>query len=479
MSKTFTPHTYQERMVEWLYDRRRSAVWAPMGGGKTGTSLFALETVALAHDPFPALVLAPLRVANSTWPAEVTKWANFAHLRVSPISARRDPTKSATAKERLAALNTPADVYTLPYDGLAWLREALDGRWPFRTVVADELTRLKGFRLRQGTARAQALAKMMSFSNEERFIGLTGTPAPNGVKDLWGQMYFIDRGERLGRSFSAFEMRWFTKGYDGYSLVPRDGAQEEIQALLKDICLTVDGLPVDEPIENVISVDLPPKAREQYRQMEREAFLALEREGVGRAGAALASGAPVEIEAVNAAVKINKCVQIANGFVFHEGGKEYEVLHDAKLEALESVVEEANGMPVLASYTFVPVQELVRRRFRQARLLDADPDTIRQWNAGRIGLLLAHPQSAGHGLNLQDGGNILADVGATWNLEHDAQIIERIGPLRQKQSGYDRPVFRHRIVAKDTFEDRVILPRMKSKQSVQEALLAAMRETKR
>lgn len=459
MTATFKPHDYQREALEHLYQTRRAALWMPMGGGKTVTTLTALEALSTVEEVYPALVLAPLRVARSTWPAEVEKWEHLAHLRVSPICG--------TEKQRQRALAQDADIYTMNYDNLTWLQDTLGEEWPFKTVVADEFTRLKSFRLRQGGSRARALGRV-AHTHVNRFIGLTGTPAPNGVKDLWGQIWFLDKGERLGHSFSAFEMRWFRKGHDGYSLVPYDHSQSEIEERLRDICLTVRGLQVDEPIEHVIYVDLPPAARKLYDSMEREMFAALEVEGVGA----------VSVEASNAATRVNKCRQIANGFLFTEEGA-WEVVHDEKIKAMESVVEEANGMPVLTSYTYVPDRERLRKHFRQSRVLDADPDTIKQWNAGRVPILLAHPASAGHGLNLQEGGNILVDFGIDWNLEHDMQIIERIGPLRQKQAGLDRPVFRYRIVARNTIEEWGVLPRLQTKRSVQEILIDAMQRRKK
>jgi SNF2 family DNA or RNA helicase len=320
------------------------------------------------------------------------------------------------------------------------------------------LTRLKSFRIRQGSKRAGALGRV-AHSKVTRFIGLTGTPGANGLKDLWGQTWFLDRGERLGRTFSAFQDRWFRTGYDGFSMSPMAHAQGEIEAALKDICLTVSGLPVDEPIFNSIEVDLPPAARGLYEDMERDAFAEIAEHG---------------IEAVNPAVKMSKCLQMANGALYVDDSGAWEEIHDAKLEALESVVEEANGACVLVAYNFKSDLARLRKRFPQAWVLDADPQTIVEWNAGKIPLLLAHPASAGHGLNLADGGNILAFFGLDWSLELHMQIIERIGPMRQKQAGYDRPVFVHFIVARDTV-DATVLERLRSKRSVQDVLLEAMK----
>lgn len=450
MSQVFTPHDYQRGgIIQPIREHKRCAIWSGMGTGKTGSTLKALLDLDHVEVVFPALVLAPKRVAQSTWIDEVRKWADMQHLRVVFVGG--------TARQREAALRVEADIYTMAYDNLAWLVEHLGDAWPFRTVVADELTRLKSFRLRQGSKRAGALGKV-AHSKVERFIGLTGTPAANGISDLWGQMWFIDKGERLGRSFSAFEQRWFKKGFDGYSLVPFEHAQTEIESKLKDICFTVKGLPVDEPLVNDIYVDLPPDARRLYRDMEKHMFAEIAEKGV---------------EAVNAAVRTSKCAQLASGSVIVEDDGAWEAVHDAKLDALESVIEEAAGMPVLVSHTFISERERILKRFRSARHLDGNPKTIAEWNAGNIPVLVANPMSAGHGLNLQDGGNILCFFSLTWNLEHYQQIVERIGPMRQKQSGYDRPVFVHHILSRDTI-DEDMLERLATKRSVQDILLEAM-----
>ena len=451
---SFKPHDYQEEALAHLYKERRAALWMPMGGGKTVTTLTALEALSVVEDTYPALVLAPLRVARSTWPDEVLKWPHLSHLRVSVITG--------TPKQRQAALDTPADIYTTNYDNLVWLRGALGDAWPFKTVIADEFTRLKSFRLRQGGSRARALGQV-AHTHVNRFIGLTGTPAPNGVKDLWGQIWFLDKGERLGKTFSAFEQRWFRKGYDGYSLVPYEHTQTEVENRLKDICLTVRGLPVDEPISTPIYVDLPPAARSTYIDMEQEMFAQIGEEGV---------------EAANAAVRTQKCLQLANGAMYVDDEGNWEAVHDAKLEALDSIIEEANGAPVLVAYNFKHDLARLQKRYPKGRVLDAVPDTIRQWNAGQIELLFAHPASAGHGLNLADGGNIMAFYGVNWNLEEHMQIIERIGPMRQKQAGYDRPVFIYPILARDTVDD-LVMDRLTSKKSVQEVLLEALKRRKK
>jgi SNF2 family DNA or RNA helicase len=375
-------------------------------------------------------------------------------------------TITGTEKERLAAVRSPAQIYTTNYEQLVWLVQFWGDKWPYTTVVLDESTKVKSFRLRQGGKRAQALGSI-AHTRIKRLIELTGTPASNGLKDLWGQAWFLDAGARLGRTFTAFSQRWFQTARDGFGLVPMRHAQPEIQDKLRDVCLTIDAkdwFDLREPIINNIEVTLPPKARKHYKEMEKEMFTSLE------------SGH--DVEAFNAAAKTQKCLQIANGAMYvGEGAQEWKEVHKAKLEALDSIVEEAAGMPVLVAYNFKSDLARLLKAFPQGRHLDKDPQTIRDWNAGKIPILFAHPASAGHGLNLQDGGNILVFFAVNWNLEEHLQIIERIGPTRQMQAGYDRPVFIHRILAKGTV-DELVLERLETKREVQDILMAAMKRKK-
>ena len=333
-------------------------------------------------------------------------------------------------------------------------------------MVLDESTKVKNFRLRQGGKRAQALGSI-AHTKIKRLIELTGTPASNGLKDLWGQAWFIDAGTRLGRSYSAFSQRWFREGFDGFSLVPVPSAQTEIQDKLRDVCLTIeakDWFDLREPVVNDIMVDLPPKARKHYRDMEDEMYTELE---------------GIEVEAFNAAAKTIKCLQLAAGAAYTDDTRtKWTETHKVKLEALESIVEEAAGMPVLVAYNFKSDLARLLKAFPQGRHLDKDPSTISDWNAGKIPVLFAHPASAGHGLNLQHGGNILVFFSPNWNLEEHLQIIERIGPTRQMQSGYDRPVFIHRIIARDTV-DELVLDRLTTKRRTQDILLDAMKKRRK
>ena len=454
MKRPYTPREYQGLIGGHILDVPRCAVWAGMGLGKTISTLTALDQLFMAGEDAPVLVLAPLRVAKTTWPEEAVKWNHLHQVEVVPIVGNE--------AERIRACNTRASVYTTNYENLVWLIKHYGDRWPFRTVVADESTKLKGFRLRQGGKRAQALASV-AHTKVKRFINLTGTPSPNGLVDLWGQTWFLDGGERLGRTFSAFRARWFQKSFDGYGSTALPKAQVEMQDRLRDICLTIDAkdyFDLDEPIVNNIFIDLPIRARELYRDMEKQMFMELD--------------GGHEVEAFNAAARTMKCLQIANGAAYIDDQQNWKDIHDEKLQALEDIIEEASGAPVLVAYHFKSDLERLRHAFPTGRVLDANPQTIRDWNAGSIPILFAHPQSAGHGLNLQDGGNILVFFTHNWNLEERLQILERIGPVRQKQAGHERPVFIHNIIARDTV-DELVLERVETKREVQDILLAAMK----
>jgi len=451
---------YQQLIIDHILDKERCNAFVPMGLGKTISTLKALENLALI-DESPTLVLAPLRVAQSTWPDEVKKWD--LDLPITPVVG--------TAEQRAQALREDSAIFTINYENLPWLIDWYKYNprpWPFKTIVADEVTKLKGFRTRQGGKRAKALAEV-AHKKVDRWIGLTGTPAPNGLKDLWGPMWFVDGGQRLGKSFTAFSDRWFRKSYDGFGLDPMEHAQREIQSTISDVCLSLDAkdyFDLSEPIVNKIVVDLPHKARQQYKDMEKKMFLELE----GHLG-------PTSVEALNAASKTQKCLQLANGAIYTDESRNWSEVHDAKIQALEDIIEEAGGAPILVAYHFKHDLARLRSAIPRGRVLDSDPETIRQWNAGKIPVLFAHPASAGHGLNLQDGGNIIAFFSVNWNLEEHQQIIERIGPTRQKQAGHDRPVFIHYILANDTV-DFDVLERLESKASVQEILMKAMKRRK-
>jgi SNF2 family DNA or RNA helicase len=457
--RDFEPRPYQRLALQHILEHDRCALWAGMGMGKTSTSLAVCDVLYNFHgETEPTLVVAPRRVAENTWPTEARKWRQFSGLEVVPIVGNE--------KQRTEALKRDAPIFTTNYEQLPWLVDHLDSRWRFRNLIPDEATRLKSFRLRQGGSRARALGKV-AHKHARRVLELTGTPAPNGLADLWGQMWFIDAGQRLGRTHQAFMDRWFKKGHDGFSFVALPHAQAEIQALLRDVCLTLDPkdwFDLDEPITNTIRVEMPAKARRIYQDMEREMF---------------ASIGGHDVEAFSAASRTIKCLQLANGAAYiDEKAETFEELHDAKLQALESVVEEANGAPVLCAYHFKSDRARIMQAFPHA--IDvATKQGLKDAQAGRGRLWIGHPASMGHGIDgLQDHCNIACFFGHWWDLEQRQQFIERIGPVRQAQAGKDRPVFIHNIVAADTV-DELVLARHESKREVQGLLMDAMKRRTR
>ena len=451
----FTPRPYQQQIIDRILEQDRVGIWAGMGLGKTSATLTAIDILQVV-EPGPVLVLAPLRVARSTWPDEARKWEHLRHLKVQPIAG--------TPTQRRAALMKHAHVYTMNYENLPWLIEHFGESWPFATVVADESTRLKSFRLRQGGQRAQALGKV-AHTQVRRFIELTGTPAPNGMIDLWGQAWFLDKGKRLGKSFSAFADRWFRQIPTGAGFVQLEilkHSQREIEQALSDVCVSIrpqDHFDIKKPIVTPVPVTLPDAAREAYDDMHKEIVAELNGH---------------QLDAFSAAAKTMKCLQLANGAIYTDENGNWTEAHTEKLEALGSILEEAAGAPVLVAYHFKSDLARLKKAFPFGRELDKNPKTLADWNKGKIRLLFAHPASAGHGLNMQDGGNILVFFSLNWNLEEHEQIIERIGPVRQLQAGHDRPVFIYYITAADTV-DELVLERLQTKRSVQDILLEAMR----
>ena len=308
----------------------------------------------------------------------------------------------------------------------------------------------------RASLRWKALAKVSG--QVSRMIELTGTPAPNGLIDLWAPICLLDRGERLGRSLTRFRERWFTADYFGYTYTPKPGAEAEIHAAVADLVLTLraeDYLSLPDYVPVRVPVTLPAPARDLYTRLEKDMFLAL---------------AEGEVTAISAAALSNKCRQAANGHLYVDGGNgAWERVHDAKLQALADLIAEAQGAPLLVAYSYQSDLARLRQAFPTARVLDENPRTVDQWNAGQIPLLLAHPQAAGHGLNLQAGGHLLCWFGLDWSLELYQQFNARL--YRQGQT---KPVFVYHLVAEDTV-DELVLARLQTKRAVQDILLDALK----
>lgn len=479
MALSFTDlRQYQTMALEFIGTRRRLNLFAGMGVGKTVSVLTALDTFYLCgYETRPTLVLAPHRVASTTWPNEPAKWEHLRHLEISPIIGN--------AVERLAAIKRDAQIYTANYEILPWLCEHYGDKWPFGIVVADESTKLKSYRgslqvstrgkefvRSTGSIRARALGKL-AHTKITRWINASGTPTPNGLIDLWGQCWFVDQGTRLGRTYESFEKRWFRPSPNGFGIEPFEHSQAEIQDKIRDITLSIeakDWFDLKEPVHNKVYVELPSRARKLYQEMKKNFFIEIDGE---------------QIEAFNAASKSMKLLQLANGAIYTDPttigehdpkSRTWKEVHDGKIDALKSIVSEAAGMPVLVAYHFKSDLARLRAAFPKGRVLDKDPQTQADWNAGLIPIMFAHPASAGHGLNLQDGGCILAFFSLNWNLEEHEQIIERIGPTRQAQSGHNRVVFLHYILARGTI-DELVFERLRLKRTVGQVFMDAMKRT--
>lgn len=443
----FQPYPHQAAGIKWIIDHPACALLWGMGTGKTVTTLTALDAILNDRlEPGPALVIAPKRVAENTWSKESQKWEHLRHLRVSKVIGSQP--------ERMRALSTPADLYVINRENVVWLVELLGSRWPFRVVVIDELSSFKS----AGAKRWRALRRVRG--RIDRLIGLTGTPRPNGLEDLWPEVYLLDQGERLGRTLGAFRAQYMQpdkmSGYIVYSYRPRPGAEEQVYNAISDICMSIrkeDVLSLPGQIYENIELDLPASVLKQYKKFEREKVLeVLDVEG--------------GIAATQAAALTNKLLQFANGAIYDDTGTAHPV-HNVKLEALEELLEEAGGEPVLVLYAYEHDADRIRSRIK-CRALDK-PTDIDAWNRGEIPVALAHPASIGHGLNLQEGGHIIVWFGLTWSLELYQQANERLNRPGQKS------VCRvYHLIAKGTHDERV-LASLANKDKGQAGALEALR----
>lgn len=476
----------QVPMVDWVMQHKRMALWAGMGIGKTSGVLVALDWLKLLGeiDPRqPLLVIGPMRVARDTWPEEIRKWDQFKNLSITPLIG--------VPPARIKLLNLKSDIFTVSYELAPWLVSVFyddGGRlrdprkpWPFRIVVADEADRLKGFREKswgekrkdkagnskkgRSGLRAYHLSRI-AHNLTDRWMNLTGTPAPAGLKDLWGQTWYLDRGERLGRTYGSFQKRWFRKKWDSdYGFEPMPGADKEIHEKLHDIALTIDPkdyFNLQEPIYSRIYVNLPPQARKLYEQARSEMYIGLEE----------LRKQPGGINIVNAGVLSMKCLQLANGAVYTQR-PEYVEVHNAKLEALDSIISESGGAPIIVAYNFQSDLHRIQKAFPKAVQL-ATREGMDRFKRGLAQIGLAHPKSLGHGIDgLQYVCNIMVYFGHDWKTGERMQILERIGPMRQFQAGREDGFFVYDIVARGT-EDENVMRVHHENITVQNVLLDAM-----
>ena len=442
----YIPRAYQQYAEEFALSHPKCGLFLGMGLGKTVITLTVLDQ--LLHDHFEVervLVIAPKRVAEDTWPNELSKWEHLADLRLSLVVG--------TAKQRREALNKSADVYVISRDNIVWLVKEYGENWPFDCLVVDELSSFKSSR----SKRFKALRKMTPYF--KRVIGLTGTPAPRSYEDLWSQIYLLDRGKRLGRTLTEYRSKYFfaiNRGfYTQYSLCK--SAKKQIDTRLSDLCIsmkTEDCLSeLVEPLPLIdVTVHMLEAEETLYKTMERDAVINIKNE---------------DIAAFSAAAVTNKLLQLANGAVYDAEGHSYWV-HDRKLEALLELVEAAQGDPVLVYYSFKSDLARIQKIMPKARILNTSKD-IADWNAGKIPVLLAHPQSAGHGLNLQSGGHIIIWFSLPWSLEAYLQANARL-----RRMGQQDQVLIYRILTAGTVDERVIQV-LSGKNLRQEDLLRALK----
>lgn len=441
MTVAYKPHPYQAYATRRIVESEKVALFLDMGLGKTVATLTAIQELK-EKGLNRALVIAPLRVAKYTWPEELAKWN---HLDMTMSVA------VGSLKDRVAALKRKADIYVINRENVPWLVDVLKGRWPFDLTVIDESSSFKNPQAKRFKALRSVHGAM------ERLVLLTGTPAPNGYMDLWPQIYLLDSGQRLGRTLTAYREHFFVpgrrNGHIVYDWVLKDGADEGIETAISDICVSMtaeDWLDLPERVDNMVRVDLPTEARLTYDRLKKDMLDRLDGEVV---------------TAANAAVLSNKLLQVASGAVYSEDGNVVEV-HEAKLDALAELAE--SGQPMLVFYAYRHDLDRLRKRFPKAKTID-EPGALERWNKGQLDMLLLHPASAGHGLNLQSGGHIVVWFSLTWSLELYQQANARL-----HRQGQQHGVIVHHLIARGTMDERV-LKALEQKEMGQDALIDAVK----
>lgn len=445
----FKPWNYQQYAINHVIDNSASGLFLDMGMGKTVSTLTAIDDLILLGEVNKVLVIAPLRVAEDTWSTEVDKWDHLKHLRISKILGSK--------KQREEAINTEADIYVTNRENVDWLVTECFNSWIWDMVVIDELSSFKSSKAK----RFRALKKVRPYF--KRIVGLTGTPAPNSLIDLWPQIYLLDGGQRLGKTITGYKERYFKpgrrNGYVVYNWELKEGSEEAIQNKISDICISMsakDYLDLPERIDNRVEITLPIKVMDTYRQLEKDLVLEIGEE---------------DITATNAAVLTNKLLQLANGAIYSED-KEVVRIHGEKLDRLEEIIDTANGKPVLVFYNFKHDYDRISKMLTKNKIdhqtLNTSDD-IKMWNNGEIQVALLHPASAGHGLNLQYGGNIIVWFGLTWSLELYQQANARLHRQGQKET-----VIIHHLIAKGTVDEDV-MNALANKEVNQNMLLEAVK----
>ena len=441
----YVAHNYQNYAKDFILAHKVSALFLDCGLGKTITTLTAINE--LMYDSFEiskVLIIAPLRVAQSTWKDEIEKWDHLNLLRYSIVVGDE--------KERLKALKQNSDIYIINRENVDWLVTKSGIDFNFDMLVIDELSSFKS----HTSKRFKSLLKIRPYF--ERVVGLTGTPSSNGLMDLWAEFRVLDLGERLGRYITHYRNEYFLpdkrNGEVIFSYKPQPNAEERIYRRLADMTISMKSteyLKMPELILNELEINLDEEDQMKYKKFKKEMVMTIQEK---------------EIDAINAASLSNKLIQLANGSIYDEDKKFYEV-HNKKLDKLEEIIESANGKPVLVAYWFKADKERIEKRFKVREIKTADD--IKQWNKGMIDLALIHPASAGHGLNLQSGGSTLVWFSLTWSLELYQQTNARLYRQGQKDT-----VVIHHLITKNTI-DEDIMKSLKRKDKTQEALMRAVK----
>ncbi len=448
----FKPHNYQKYCIDRTINDKKLGLMLDMGLGKTIITLTAIND--LKYNRFEigkVLVIAPKKVAESTWSKEIDKWEHLKLLRTSKVLG--------TAAKRIKALNTSADIYIINRENVQWLVEYYKNSWPFDMVVIDEFSSFKNHK----SIRFKSL-KMVR-SKIDRLVGLTGTPAPNGLMDIWAQVYLLDEGERLGKNITAFRERYFDytrygdQAFGKYDL--KTGSDESIQSKIGDICISMkaeDYLDLPDVNYNTISVELDPKAKKAYEELERQMILEI-----------LETGEIIDV--ASAAALTGKLLQLSNGAIYDENRKVHEV-HSCKIESFLELVEQLNGSPAIVFYSFQhDLDRIIKSLSRSnlsVRVLKTDQD-IEDWNNRKIDILLTHPASSAYGLNLQSGGNHIIWFGLNWSLELYQQANKRL-----HRQGQTEKVFVHHLITEGT-RDVDVMAALGDKGDVQESLLNSLK----
>lgn len=447
-------HEYQVKAVDMIVNNFNCGLFLDMGLGKTVSTLTAIQELREMGFIDKVLIIAPKKVAQVTWKDEINNWEHLQGLRISVIDG--------TAAQRRAAMMADADIYTVSRDNVVWLVVEHGGvKLPYDLVVIDELSSFKNY----ASKRFKALRRVRKFI--PRVVGLTGTPAPNGLVDLWAQMFLIDEGKRLGKTVTGYRDRFFTAGRRNGDIVyqwdlksPAEETEQKISDLIKDICISMsaeDYLKMPDKLMYYDRVKLSDKDFKAYKTFEREQVLEFIESGE-------------TITAASAAALSNKLQQFANGAMYDADRKVLQ-LHDEKVEKLKELVEAANGQPVLVAYSFRHDLDKIMEALKEYKPVKLEkPEQIADWNAGKINVLVTHPASAGHGLNLQKGGHIMIWYGLTWALELYQQFNARL--YRQ---GQKKPVSIHHIIATDTVDEKIIKS-LDGKDTTQRSLMDAIKE---